>query len=142
MVSPTDRRLPDLDQASANVSTPPEIDCIRTRRLAAKLYRTVRLTLALQPPRRENLYIALDALAWAAAMTFAGTEDRDALDFFVLALKQNLTRIEEREMAASADASPPDSKAPFDRNHPDPSRQKREPANRSRSTITKTGGDR
>ena len=36
-------------------------------------------------------------------MIFSGTEDRDALDFFALALKQNLARMEEREAAANVD---------------------------------------
>lgn len=74
-----------------------EIDCIRTRRLAAELFGAVRPTLAIQPPCRENVYIALDAVAWAAAMVLASTEDRDALDFFTLALTQNLDQLEARE---------------------------------------------
>ena len=40
-----------------------QLDCVRMRRLAANLYRAVRPTLARQPRRRENTYIALDALA-------------------------------------------------------------------------------
>ena len=98
--------FPNLDDGPRQCIDPAELDCVRTRRLAAKLYRTVRPTLVLQPPRRENLYIALDALAWATAMIFSGTEDRDALDFFALALKQNLARMEEREAAANVDPSP------------------------------------
>ena len=66
-----------------------EIDPVRTRRLAAKLYRAVRTTLALQP-RRENTYIALDALAWVAAKVLDSLEDRNAMDFFALALTQCL----------------------------------------------------
>ena len=65
------------------------LDCVRTRRLAAKLYRAVRTTLALQP-RRENTYIALDALAWVAAKVLDSLEDRNAMDFFALALTQCL----------------------------------------------------
>jgi len=66
-----------------------QLDCVRTRRLAAKLYRAVRTTLALQP-RRENTYIALDALAEVTAKVLDGLEDRNAMDFFILALTQCL----------------------------------------------------
>jgi len=66
-----------------------QVDCVRTRRLAVNLYRAVRTTLALQP-RRENTYIALDALAWVAAKVLNSIEDRNAMDFFTLALTQCL----------------------------------------------------
>ena len=66
-----------------------QLDCIRTRRLAANLYRAVRTTLALQP-HRENTYIALDALAWVAAKILDSLKDRNAMDFFTLALTQCL----------------------------------------------------
>jgi hypothetical protein len=49
----------------------------------------VRTTLALQP-RRENTYIALDALAWVVAKVLDSLEDRNAMDFFALALTQCL----------------------------------------------------
>ena len=68
---------------------PAQRDRIRTRRLAANLHRAVRPTLALQP-RRENTYIALDALAGVAAKVLDGLEDRNAMDFFTLALTQCL----------------------------------------------------
>jgi hypothetical protein len=76
---------------------PPElekIDSIRSKRLAADLFNALRPTLGI-PPCRENAYVALDALAWTAAIILIGTEDRDALDFFTLALTQNLADIEE-----------------------------------------------
>ena len=66
-----------------------EIDPVRTRRLAAKLYRALDPTLVLQP-RRENTYIALDALAEVTAKVLDGLEDRNAMDFFILALTQCL----------------------------------------------------
>ena len=66
-----------------------QLDCVRTRRLAANLYRAVRPTLARQP-RRENTYIALEALAWAVANVLDSLEDRNAMDFFTLALTQCL----------------------------------------------------
>ena len=66
-----------------------EPDSVRTRRLAAKLYRALGPTLALQP-RRENTYIALDALAGVAAKVLDSLEDRNAMDFFTLALTQCL----------------------------------------------------
>ena len=66
-----------------------QLDCVRTRRLAAKLYRALGPTLALQPGR-ENTYIALDALAGVTAKVLDGLEDRNAMDFFALALTQCL----------------------------------------------------
>ena len=71
-----------------------EVDHARTRRLAAKLFRVVRPALAAAPRRRGNVYVALAAVAWAAAMTLAGSEERNALDFFTLAPMQNLARVE------------------------------------------------
>jgi hypothetical protein len=74
---------------------PPElekVDSIRSKRLAAALLNALRPTLGILP-YRENAYVALDALAWAAAIILIGTEDRDALDFLTLALKQNLADI-------------------------------------------------
>jgi hypothetical protein len=85
--------FPDLDRDFSPCADPEEIVRARTRRLTAKLFRIVRPTLAIHP-RRANVYIALDAVAWAAAMILASTEDRDALDFFTLALTQNLDRLE------------------------------------------------
>jgi hypothetical protein len=67
---------------------------IRTRRLAADLLDVLRPTLALRP-HRENAYVALDAVAWMAALILVGIEDRDALDFFTLALTQNLADLED-----------------------------------------------
>ena len=55
----------------------------RTRRLATDLLNVLRPTLAVHP-HRENAYVALDAVAWTAAIILVGTEDRDALDFFTL----------------------------------------------------------
>jgi hypothetical protein len=89
-------RSSDLDRGFSRREDPEEVHRARTRRLVARLFRVVRPTLATQPPRRENVYIALDAVAWAAAMILTGSEDRDALDFFTLALTQNLARFEAR----------------------------------------------
>jgi hypothetical protein len=61
---------------------------IRTRRLATDLLNVLRPTLAIQP-QRKNAYLALNAVAWTAAIILVGTEDRDLLDFFTLALTQN-----------------------------------------------------
>ena len=74
---------------------PPElekVDSIRSKRLAADFLNALRPTLGILPCR-ENAYVALDALAWTAAIILIGTEDRDALDFFILALTQNLVDI-------------------------------------------------
>ena len=86
---------------------PPElekVDCIRSQRLAADLLNALRSTLGI-PPCRENAYVALDALAWTAAIILIGTEDRDALDFFILALTQNLVDIAGRAAPKADDNS-------------------------------------
>ena len=105
------RRFPDLNQSISH-KDPEEIDCMRTRRLAAKLFRIVRPILAPRPPRHENIYIALDAVAWTAAMILARTDDRDTLGFFTLALRQNLDRVEVRSndgyAATATDTAPPE----------------------------------
>lgn len=72
-----------------------QLDCVRIRRLAANLYRAVRPTLARQP-RRENTYIVLDALARVAANVLDSLEDRNAMDFFTLALTQCLEDCQKR----------------------------------------------
>lgn len=94
------QRLPDFDRGFSRHADPEEIDRARTRRLVAKLFRIVRPTLAFQPRRHENT--ALDAVARTAALILARTEDRDALDFFILALTQNLNRVEARDSDGSA----------------------------------------
>lgn len=73
-----------------------QLDCVRMRRLAANLYRAVRPTLARQPRRRENTYIALDALARVAAKVLDSLEDQNAMDFFTLALTQCLEDCQKR----------------------------------------------
>jgi hypothetical protein len=102
--------FPDLDRGFSSRADPEEVDRARTRRLAAKLFRVVRPFLAIQP-RPLNAYIALDALAWAAARIIAGTEGRNALDFFALALTRNLARLENSEIVSDAHPLPPGGKA-------------------------------
>jgi hypothetical protein len=63
------------------------------RKLAADLLEVLRPILA-SHPHRENAYVALDAVAWTAAIIIVGTEERDARDFFALALTQNLADLE------------------------------------------------
>ena len=84
---------PDLDQIFPSHADPEAVDRAHIRRLAARLFHVVRPTLA-HEPRRENVYIALEAVAWTAARILAGTEDRDALDFFALALTQDLADLD------------------------------------------------
>ena len=79
-----------------------QLDCVRTRRLAANLYRGVRPTLARQP-RRENTYIALEALAWAVANVLDSLEDRNAMDFFTLALTQCLEDCQKNTLNGTPD---------------------------------------
>jgi hypothetical protein len=82
----------DLDRHFSWPADLKKVDC-RTRRLATDLLNVLRPTLAIQP-HRENAYVALDAVAWTAAIILVGTEDRDALDFFTLALTQSLADLE------------------------------------------------
>jgi len=85
-----------MKRKTANIDIRVEHDrpeLVRTRRLAADLLYVLRPTLAIQP-HRENAYVALDAVAWTAAIILVGTEDRDALDYFILALTQNLADLE------------------------------------------------
>jgi hypothetical protein len=103
-------RFSDLDRGFSSRADPEEVDRARTRRLAAKLFRVVRPFLAIQP-RYLNAHIALDAVAWAAARIIASAEGRNALDFFTLALTQNLARLENSEIATDAHPLPPGSKA-------------------------------
>ena len=82
----------DLDRRFSWPADLKKVDC-RTRRLATDLLNVLRPTLAIQP-HREKAYVALDAVAWTAAIILVGTEDRDALDFFTLALTQSLADLE------------------------------------------------
>ena len=75
-------RLRDFDRGFSRHADPEEIDRARTKRLVAKLFRIVRPTLAFQPPRHENVYIALDAVAWTVAMILARTEETEARSIF------------------------------------------------------------
>lgn len=67
-----------------------EIDRARTECLATAIGRLVIPLLHDQPPRRDNVYVCLNALAAIAAAVIAAAADRDALDFFHLALTQNI----------------------------------------------------
>ena len=110
-------RFSDLDRGFLSCAYPEEADRARIRRLAAKLFRVVRPFLAIQP-RRLNGYNVLDAVAWAAARTIAGIEGRSALDFFTLALIQNLARLENSEITPDARRLPRGSKASSDGRSP------------------------
>lgn len=98
-------RSPNLDRHFSASMGFGEVDCGRIRRLAAKLFRVARPVLGIEP-RYKNAYIALDAVAWVAARLLAGIEDRDAYDFFALALSQNLAQLEASETAAGFHSSP------------------------------------
>jgi hypothetical protein len=82
----------DLDRRFPWLADLKKCDC-HTKRLAADLLDVLRPTLA-SHPHRENAYVALDAVALTAAIILVGIEDHDALDFFTLALTQNLADLE------------------------------------------------
>jgi hypothetical protein len=100
---------PSLDRGFSSCTDFSEVDNDRIRRLAAKLFRVVRPVLGIEP-RRDNAYIALDAVAWVAARILVGIEDRDGCDFFALALMQNLAQLEASETATDVDPTPVGSK--------------------------------
>ena len=100
---------PNLDRGFSSCMCLKEVDRGRTRRLAAKLFRVVRPVLGI-PPHRENAYIALDAVAWIAARIFTRIEDRDARDFFGLALMRSLPQLEASETATDVYPEPVGSK--------------------------------
>jgi hypothetical protein len=97
----------DLDRRFSWPADLEKVD-IRTRRLAADLLNVLRPTLAIQP-HRENAYVALDAVAWTSAVILVGTEDRNALDFFTLALTQNLADLENPDSPQTIPTPPCDS---------------------------------
>lgn len=73
---------------------PPEIDRARTEALAAELLRAVRLALATAPLGNDNIFVALNALAFVLCPVLAGTGfDPKALEFFRRALADNLVGI-------------------------------------------------
>ena len=96
---------PNLHRGSSTLTDFGEVDRGRTRRLAAKLFRGARPVLGIEP-RRQNAYIALDAVAWVAARLLAGIEDRDAYDFFALALTRSLAQLEASETVADFHSPP------------------------------------
>ena len=107
----------DLDRRFSWPADLEKVD-IRARRLAADLLNVLRPTLAIQP-YRENSYVALDAVAWTAAIILVGTEDRDALDFFTLALTQNLADLEDPDPPQTV-PTPPASPEAAEKDDPDP----------------------
>lgn len=70
------------------------LDRTRVERLAENVMLTVRPELARQPPGRENVYVALNALAIAAAAIIAGAAD-EGRQFFDRALAENLVATRE-----------------------------------------------
>jgi hypothetical protein len=70
----------------------PEIDRARTEALAVELLRAVGATLATPPLGKDNVFVALNALAFALCPVLAGSTGPDAaaLEFFRRALADNL----------------------------------------------------
>lgn len=71
---------------------PDEIDRARVEELAARLLEQLRPELARFPPSRENVWVALNALAGAAATVLSAT-DRDARRFFDQAVRDNIAEL-------------------------------------------------
>jgi hypothetical protein len=64
----------------------------RVERVAKQLLYSVNAVLE-QPPRPDNVFVALNALAYAAAAVIAGTGDQLAQEFFNRALAQNIVEL-------------------------------------------------
>jgi hypothetical protein len=54
--------------------------------------------LAQAPPNRDRVYEALDALAFAAALTIKGADPDEALEYFSGSLNRALAEIDERRL--------------------------------------------
>ena len=77
---------------------PHPVDRARVEALTAKLLGPVRAELARQPYSRDNVFVALNALAGCTAVILAGTEGSlDAQRFFHNALSSNFTDLRRRE---------------------------------------------
>jgi hypothetical protein len=83
---------------------PDELDRARVERLAAEIMRAIRPELARFPPSRENVFTALNPLAFAAAAVLAGT-DRNGRRFFEKAIADNIKEV--RAAEARGDLRPP-----------------------------------
>jgi hypothetical protein len=69
-----------------------EVDRTRVEPLATELFRAVRPTLATAPFNRDNVFVALNALAFVTATVIAGADQR-AQDFFIKALLDNVSSV-------------------------------------------------
>jgi hypothetical protein len=73
---------------------PQEVDRERVEKLAVEIMLAVRRTMTTPPLARDNVFIPLNALAFAVATILAGTgNDPAARDFFDNALSQNIARL-------------------------------------------------
>jgi hypothetical protein len=73
---------------------PDEIDRTRVEALAKDLFAAVRPTLATQPLSSDNVFVALNALAFVVATIIAGA-DRRAFEFFNEAVIDNMQAFDE-----------------------------------------------
>jgi hypothetical protein len=77
------------------VVMPQEVDRNRVEALAVKLLIAIRDELAVPPMSRENVLVALNALAFAVATIITGTgTHREAHGFFDQAVRENIENIE------------------------------------------------
>ena len=72
-----------------------EVDRARVAPLAAEILRTIRPDLARQPPHRHNVFVVLNALAFAGATVIAGA-GHEAREFFERALADNIAGLAAR----------------------------------------------
>jgi hypothetical protein len=71
---------------------PQEVDRTRVEKLAVEILQAVRREMAEPPFTRDNVFIPLNALAFAAATIIAGVRnDPVARDFFAKAVNQNIS---------------------------------------------------
>jgi len=78
-----------------------EVACERIEQIALQIMQAIHDELELKPPHPNNLYIALNALAFAAAMLIDGADGRGR-QFFDYAVTENITALRRGRAATVA----------------------------------------
>jgi hypothetical protein len=78
-----------------------DVACKRIEEIAFEIMQTIEPELARQPPHPNNLYIALNALAFATAMLIVGADGRGR-QFFDYAVTENINALRRAHAATVA----------------------------------------
>ena len=97
---PADPRAGDPRAAASGAE---EVDRARVAPLAAEILRAIRPVLQVEPPHRHNVFVVLNALAFAGATVIAGA-GHEARDFFERALADNIAGLAARPIGANGGA--------------------------------------